>query len=93
LAYLIEPWGNLKIGAGVQPDPTRHGWIIVYDGVHEMAGSTASSPEFCYSAGVVFLSIKDPQKILYRSFKPIFSSGIAGRNDWYNQKRCVSNRD
>ncbi|MEO6851565.1 MULTISPECIES: hypothetical protein [unclassified Mucilaginibacter] len=67
--------------------------MIVYHGVHEMAGSTASNPEFCYSAGIMFLSIKYPQKILYRSPKPIFSSGIAGRNDWYNQKRCVSNRD
>jgi predicted GH43/DUF377 family glycosyl hydrolase len=71
LAYPIEPWENLKIGAGAPPVLTRHGWMIVYHGVHAMAGSSASSPKFCYSAGVMFLSEKDPQKILYRSPKPI----------------------
>jgi predicted GH43/DUF377 family glycosyl hydrolase len=71
LAYPVQPWENLKIGAGAPPVLTRHGWMVVYHGVHAMDGSTASSPKFCYSAGVMFLSEKDPQKILYRSRQPI----------------------
>lgn len=71
LACPKEQWENLKIGAGAPPVSTRHGWMIVYHGVHAMEGSTASSPKYCYSAGVMILSEKDPQKILYRSPKPI----------------------
>jgi predicted GH43/DUF377 family glycosyl hydrolase len=71
LACPIEPWETLKIGAGAPPVLTRHGWMFVYHGVHQLDGSTASNPEFCYSAGVMFLSEKDPQKIMYRSPEPI----------------------
>lgn len=71
LAIPLKPWENLKIGTGAPPLLTRHGWLIVYHGVHELEGSTESKPKLCYSAGVMILSEKDPQKILYRSPKPI----------------------
>jgi predicted GH43/DUF377 family glycosyl hydrolase len=71
LAYPLQPWESLKIGTGAPPVLTRHGWLVVYHGVHELEGSTASSRKLCYSAGVMILSEKDPQKILYRSSKPV----------------------
>ena len=71
LACPVEPWETLKIGGGAPPVLTRHGWMIVYHGVHQLAGSTVANPTLCYSAGVMFLSEKDPQKIMYRSREPI----------------------
>ncbi len=70
LALPKEPWENLKIGAGAPPLLTKHGWLIVYHGVHALEGSTAARPDLCYSAGVMILSEKDPQKVIYRSVKP-----------------------
>jgi predicted GH43/DUF377 family glycosyl hydrolase len=71
LALPVEPWENLKIGAGAPPLLTKHGWLVVYHGVHELEGSTAEKPKLCYSAGVMILSEKDPQTILYRSPDPV----------------------
>jgi predicted GH43/DUF377 family glycosyl hydrolase len=71
LAYPVETWEKLKIGAGAPPVLTQHGWMIIYHGVHELEGSTASKVKLCYSAGVMILSKENPQKILYRSSRPI----------------------
>ncbi|MGV8877755.1 MAG: glycosidase [Sphingobacteriaceae bacterium] len=73
LAIPIEHWENLKIGAGAPPILTKHGWLVVYHGVHEMEGSTQMHRKLSYSAGVMILSEKDPQKIIYRSGKPILT--------------------
>ena len=37
LATPVSPWERLKIGGGTPPILTRHGWLIVYHGVSEMA--------------------------------------------------------
>ncbi len=71
LAYPVEPWEDLKIGAGAPPVLTKHGWMLVYHGVHKQPGYTKENPKYCYSAGVMVLSEKEPQKILYRSPEPI----------------------
>lgn len=71
LAVPIEHWEKLKIGAGAPPLLTKHGWLIIYHGVHELEDSTPTKPKLCYSAGVMILSEDDPQKIIYRSQKPI----------------------
>lgn len=71
LALPIKPWENLKIGAGAPPLLTKHGWLLVYHGVHELPESTPSKPKLCYAAGVMILSEKDPQKVIYRSPEPI----------------------
>jgi predicted GH43/DUF377 family glycosyl hydrolase len=71
LALPIQTWENLKIGAGAPPLLTNYGWLIVYHGVHKMEGSTPEKPKLCYSAGVMILSVKDPQKVIYRSTVPI----------------------
>lgn len=71
LASPAASWEKLKIGAGAPPVLTKHGWMIVYHGVHELEGSTKNNPKLCYSAGVMILSEKKPQKILYRSTEPV----------------------
>ena len=71
LACPEQPWETLKIGAGAPPVLTRHGWMIVYHGVHELEGSTKYNPRLCYSAGVMILSEIEPKKILYRSTEPV----------------------
>ena len=36
LAGPAAPWEALKIGGGTPPIMTRHGWMIIYHGVHEL---------------------------------------------------------
>jgi predicted GH43/DUF377 family glycosyl hydrolase len=73
LAAPVAPWARLKIGAGTPPVLTRHGWMIIYHGVSEMAGSSNDAHHFCYSAGVMVLSKEHPREILYRSAEPILT--------------------
>ena len=71
LAVPKQAWEAVKIGAGAPPLLTKFGWMVVYHGVHEIEGSTAAQPKFCYSAGVMILSENDPREIRYRSSTPI----------------------
>lgn len=76
LASPAAPWEELKIGAGTPPVLTKHGWLIVYHGVHELKESTKDKPKLCYSAGVMILSEKEPNKILYRSPQPVLKPDL-----------------
>jgi predicted GH43/DUF377 family glycosyl hydrolase len=68
LATPREPWELLKIGGGTPPILTRHGWLIVYHGVSQMAATlNKRRPELCYSAGVMVLSNEHPRVVRYRS--------------------------
>jgi predicted GH43/DUF377 family glycosyl hydrolase len=40
LAVPVAAWEELKIGAGAPPVLTKHGWLLLYHGVHELPGST-----------------------------------------------------
>ncbi len=71
LARPEEPWEKLKIGAGTPPVLTKHGWMIFYHGVHELADFTVDKRKLCYSAGVMVLSKDEVNKILYRSREPV----------------------
>lgn len=71
LAHPVHTWENLKIGAGAPPILTKHGWLMVYHGVQKHKDATSDKPKYCYSAGVMILSEKAPQKILYRSPEPV----------------------
>ena len=71
LAQPVRSWEKLKIGAGAPPVLTKHGWLLVYHGVQNANDSTKEDPTFCYAAGVMILSEKTPQNILYRSPKPV----------------------
>ncbi|MDR3632898.1 MAG: glycosidase [Isosphaeraceae bacterium] len=73
LASPVAPWECLKIGGGTPPIMTRHGWMIVYHGVHELAHSSTTAHKLCYSAGVLVLSRKHPRHVFYRSPEPVLT--------------------
>lgn len=73
LATPVSPWERLKIGGGTPPILTRHGWLIIYHGVKEMANPSNDLHPLCYSAGVMLLSKEHPQKIRYRSSEPVLT--------------------
>ena len=71
LATPVSPWERLKIGGGTPPILTRHGWLIVYHGVSEIAKPGNDGHQLCYSAGVMVLKKEHPQVIRYRSEEPV----------------------
>jgi predicted GH43/DUF377 family glycosyl hydrolase len=73
LAIPVSPWERLKIGGGTPPILTRHGWLIVYHGVHELRKTSDDTHHMCYSAGVMVLSKEHPQVIRYRSAEPVLT--------------------
>ena len=78
LASPIYPWESLKIGGGAPPILTKHGWLMVYHGVRKHDGCTDDKPKYTYSAGVMILSEKAPQKIIYRSPNPVLVPELPG---------------
>ncbi len=73
LASPVAPWEQLKIGGGTPPILTRHGWMVVYHGVHELAGPSTAAHKLCYSAGVLVLSENYPRVIRYRTPEPVLT--------------------
>jgi len=73
LASPVSPWERLKIGGGTPPILTRHGWLIVYHGVNEVAEPGIEGLHLRYSAGVMILSKEHPHEILYRSVEPVLT--------------------
>jgi predicted GH43/DUF377 family glycosyl hydrolase len=73
LATPVSPWEHLKIGGGTPPVLTRHGWLIVYHGVSEVAGPGSDEHLLRYSAGVMVLSKEHPRVILHRSVEPVLT--------------------
>jgi beta-1,2-mannobiose phosphorylase / 1,2-beta-oligomannan phosphorylase len=73
LATPVSAWEQLKIGGGTPPVLSRHGWIILYHGVSNVAASDSKDCKLRYSAGVMVLSRKHPQEILYRSAQPVLT--------------------
>jgi beta-1,2-mannobiose phosphorylase / 1,2-beta-oligomannan phosphorylase len=73
LAAPVAPWERLKIGGGTPPILTRHGWLIIYHGVSELAEPSNDPHPLCYSAGVMVLSKEHPQLLRYRSAEPVLA--------------------
>jgi len=67
------PWEILKIGGGAPPTLCRHGWLLLYHGVHAVPQTVPAKHELSYSAGVMVLSAGHPSKILYRSLEPVLA--------------------
>lgn len=61
LAAPVEPWESLKIGDGTPPVMTRHGWMILYHGVHATEAAGGTEKQLCCSAGVMILSKEHPR--------------------------------
>jgi predicted GH43/DUF377 family glycosyl hydrolase len=81
LATPVSPWERLKIGAGTPPMLTKHGWLIVYHGVCEAAGTGSDGHHLCYSAGVMVLSKQHPRVVLYRSVEPVLTPVLPQERD------------
>ena len=77
LATPVSPWERLKIGGGTPPILTRHGWLIVYHGVSDLAEPGSGAHQLCYSAGVMMLSKQHPQVIHYRSAEPVLKPELS----------------
>jgi predicted GH43/DUF377 family glycosyl hydrolase len=73
LASPVAPWEQLKIGCGTPPILTRHGWMVIYHGVHELAGPSTAPHRLCYSAGVLVLPRQHPRHVRYRSSEPVLT--------------------
>ena len=73
LACPVGAWETLKIGGGAPPVLCRHGWLMLYHGVHERPQPNPATHKLCYSAGVMILSTEHPNRILYRSPEPVLS--------------------
>ena len=71
LATPVSPWERLKIGGGTPPVLIRHGWLIIYHGVSEIAKRGSDKHQLCYSAGLMVLAKEHPRQILYRSAAPL----------------------
>jgi predicted GH43/DUF377 family glycosyl hydrolase len=71
LATPVSAWEKLKIGGGTPPIMTRHGWLILYHGVRNLAPAYSGECKLSYSAGVMVMSAHHPQDILYRSAQPV----------------------
>jgi len=63
---LIRPrensWEGNRIGGGCPPIKTSKGWLVIYHGVKDKEEDGR-----VYSAGVVLLDLKNPEKIIARS--------------------------
>jgi predicted GH43/DUF377 family glycosyl hydrolase len=70
LAYPEAGWERLKIGGGTPPIMCRHGWLIIYHGVHDIRRPSLTGSKLCYSAGAMVLSKEHPNRIIYRSPEP-----------------------
>jgi len=70
-------WDNKKVGAAAPPVKTEKGWIMLYHGVSE---------EYVYRVGAVLLDLKDPTKILCRTWDPILEPETL-----YEKEGLVSN--
>ena len=71
LALPEADWEKIKIGAGTPPVLTKHGWLLIYHGVHDMETIAGLPHHLIYSAGIMILDENQPDKILYRSPEPI----------------------
>ena len=92
LAAPVSPWERLKIGGGTPPVLTRHGWLIFYHGVSEMAEPSNEGHQLCYSAGVMVLSEEHPRVIRYRSAEPVLTPVLPQERRRDRRQRRVSHR-
>lgn len=71
LACPEAEWEHLKIGGGAPPIMCRHGWLLIYHGVHDIPEPGRTGRKMCYSAGVMMLSKAQPDRTIYRSPEPV----------------------
>jgi predicted GH43/DUF377 family glycosyl hydrolase len=71
-----ENWGSIKIGAGTPPVRITlgetTGWLALFHGVDAIEGE-GHGPSLQYSAGIVIHDLERPDRILYRSPRPVLT--------------------
>lgn len=65
-------WGSLKLGCGTPPVRIAEGWMSLYHAV-DVLDADAAKPKFRYSAGIMIHDLANPEKIVYRSPKPVLT--------------------
>lgn len=69
-------WGSIKIGAGTPPirmTLDHHDvWMSIFHGV-DVVGNGIRKPKLRYSAGILLHDLERPDRVLYRSPKPIMT--------------------
>ncbi|HEY2475752.1 MAG TPA: hypothetical protein VGI19_13265 [Candidatus Cybelea sp.] len=69
-------WGSIKIGAGTPPVKIKlcdsEMWLSLFHGVDSF-GNGARKPSLRYRAGILLQDLQRPDKILYRSPKPVLA--------------------
>jgi beta-1,2-mannobiose phosphorylase / 1,2-beta-oligomannan phosphorylase len=78
-------WGSIKIGAGTPPVRIAEGWMSLFHGVDSI-GNHGRKPLLTYSSGIVVHDLERPDRIVYRSRKPIISPETE-----YERKGAVDN--
>ncbi len=66
-------WERIKVGGGVPPIPTKHGWLVIYHGVYGRPNSGLKKT-LRYSAGALVLDLERPEHIRYRSPHPVLTT-------------------
>ncbi len=66
-----EQWGSIKVGSGTPPERIAEGWMSVFHGV-DLLDNNGTKPKFRYVAGIVIHDVERPDRVLYRSPKPIY---------------------
>ena len=56
-------WDSVKVGAAAPPVKTNQGWVMLYHGVSE---------DKVYRVGDLLLDLKNPVKVISRTYFPIF---------------------
>lgn len=88
-------WDAFKIGAGPPPIETKRGWLFIYHGVDRKGPlrrevfkiwKKKEAFKYIYRLGVMLIDKENPEKILYRSEKPILEP-----KEKYEKKGLVPN--
>ena len=70
------------IGGGCPPIESKHGWIVIYHGVHD------TPTGFVYNACAALLDLNDPQKELSRLPYPLFTPEFEWEQEGYVNNVC-----
>jgi predicted GH43/DUF377 family glycosyl hydrolase len=71
----VVAWHNRTRSASAPPIKTKYGWLLFY---HAMDKNDPGK----YKVGAMLLDLKDPEKVLYRSSKPVLGPDSWYENDW-----------
>lgn len=74
----VGSWDNKLRGVGPTPIRTKYGWLVIYHAMDERDPNR-------YKLGAMLLDLKDPNRILVRSHKPILEP-----DEWYENEGMKS---